>query len=592
MPPILDTAVGTIFVFLLFSLVVSALNEYILSLTDQRAKFLRMGLAEIFGRKTGLSNLKRFGKWVTGGLKFGGDANLGGVGQLFLNHGLINSFSRSGDAVKLSPNLEGGTSPSYIPAGAFVTALFDIVGVQGVRVRITRADAFLKALKGAKPADGSALSFATFDAVLGDFLADDENAEPAAQLDDPLAAIRDQASDARLRATVQNNLAAAIDFAAAQGLIDQLTDGGAKAELNGLVQKAEGTFPAFSLSVGSWFSADASRYALELAVTGAIIKLGQTAAGHTKADIEAGINALDDPKLKASLLSLFRAVDGDLVKFKTAVEGWFNGVMDRVSGWYKRFSQKWIIAFAFILAAFFNVDTLHIVRELSRNPNLSQAVSAQAEAFTKGYKPGTARDQLKEDLENKLKPENERFERARIDEDAAVNAAVNGGSAEKTQLVTARTELNAAQDALNAKRKELIDEVGDSTQAQFFSSVNDLKTSGIPIGWRDQEQRKDLGLDSIGCPRGLSGVAWVFYYPWVYTRNFFAHFWQFLPLASGWLLTAIAASVGAPFWFDLLGRFINIRAAGRAPGEKEATSNPVKPPPATIDTTPGTVPAR
>jgi hypothetical protein len=36
----------------------------------------------------------------------------------------------------------------------------------------------------------------------------------------------------------------------------------------------------------------------------------------------------------------------------------------------------------------------------------------------------------------------------------------------------------------------------------------------------------------------------------------------------GWVLTAFAATLGAPFWFDLLNRFINIRAAGKAPEEK------------------------
>ncbi|MEO8371063.1 MAG: hypothetical protein ABI806_17905 [Candidatus Solibacter sp.] len=36
----------------------------------------------------------------------------------------------------------------------------------------------------------------------------------------------------------------------------------------------------------------------------------------------------------------------------------------------------------------------------------------------------------------------------------------------------------------------------------------------------------------------------------------------------GWILTAIAVSMGAPFWFDTLNRFMNIRNAGRSPDEK------------------------
>jgi hypothetical protein len=36
----------------------------------------------------------------------------------------------------------------------------------------------------------------------------------------------------------------------------------------------------------------------------------------------------------------------------------------------------------------------------------------------------------------------------------------------------------------------------------------------------------------------------------------------------GWLITALAASLGAPFWFDLLNRFVNVRASGKAPEEE------------------------
>ena len=40
----------------------------------------------------------------------------------------------------------------------------------------------------------------------------------------------------------------------------------------------------------------------------------------------------------------------------------------------------------------------------------------------------------------------------------------------------------------------------------------------------------------------------------------------------GWLLTVLALSMGAPFWFDLLNKFMNIRAAGKSPDEKPKTA--------------------
>jgi hypothetical protein len=36
----------------------------------------------------------------------------------------------------------------------------------------------------------------------------------------------------------------------------------------------------------------------------------------------------------------------------------------------------------------------------------------------------------------------------------------------------------------------------------------------------------------------------------------------------GWLITAVALTLGAPFWFDMLNKFINIRLAGKKPGEE------------------------
>jgi len=39
----------------------------------------------------------------------------------------------------------------------------------------------------------------------------------------------------------------------------------------------------------------------------------------------------------------------------------------------------------------------------------------------------------------------------------------------------------------------------------------------------------------------------------------------------GWALTILAICLGAPFWFDLLNKFVNIRSAGKSPAEKPKT---------------------
>jgi hypothetical protein len=45
--------------------------------------------------------------------------------------------------------------------------------------------------------------------------------------------------------------------------------------------------------------------------------------------------------------------------------------------------------------------------------------------------------------------------------------------------------------------------------------------------------------------------------------------WKILSMIFGWLLTVIAVSMGAPFWFDLLNKLMNIRNAGGKPEKAE-----------------------
>ncbi len=40
----------------------------------------------------------------------------------------------------------------------------------------------------------------------------------------------------------------------------------------------------------------------------------------------------------------------------------------------------------------------------------------------------------------------------------------------------------------------------------------------------------------------------------------------------GWLITILALSMGAPFWFDAVGRLVNVRAAGKPPARADAAA--------------------
>jgi hypothetical protein len=84
----------------------------------------------------------------------------------------------------------------------------------------------------------------------------------------------------------------------------------------------------------------------------------------------------------------------------------------------------------------------------------------------------------------------------------------------------------------------------DSPGKRLQKSLDELQKvglpagGGLPLGWNSQDART--------VPR----LAW----PWVLK-------------VLGWLLTAAAISLGAPFWFDVLGKFMVVRSTVK-PHEK------------------------
>ena len=110
-------------------------------------------------------------------------------------------------------------------------------------------------------------------------------------------------------------------------------------------------------------------------------------------DFQTSIAALPNSKLKQSLTAILDYADNDLAIFKKGIGDWYERSMDSVSGWYKRYAQKWLLDLSLGLAVVCNVDTIHIIRVLSSNPklladtvnqavNTAKAATSQASAST------------------------------------------------------------------------------------------------------------------------------------------------------------------------------------------------------------------
>lgn len=79
---------------------------------------------------------------------------------------------------------------------------------------------------------------------------------------------------------------------------------------------------------------------------------------------------------------------------------------------------------------------------------------------------------------------------------------------------------------------------------QEISKQNESVSSILGMGWGDYNKSKNV------CEK----IRYVLF------QTFFVSFSRFF----GFLITALAISLGAPFWFDLLSKFVNLRSSGRA----------------------------
>jgi hypothetical protein len=94
-------------------------------------------------------------------------------------------------------------------------------------------------------------------------------------------------------------------------------------------------------------------------------------------------------------------------------------------------------------------------------------------------------------------------------------------------------------------------------QQQALEAVKTLDSLSLPIGWGRLNGRAQdhAAQDNSGHPQGGLGV-WAFIY------------WTI----PGWLITALAVSLGAPFWFDTLQKLVSLRGTGPKPEQKPAFS--------------------
>ncbi|SKB68349.1 hypothetical protein [Dyadobacter psychrophilus] len=172
--------------------------------------------------------------------------------------------------------------------------------------------------------------------------------------------------------------------------------------------------------------------------------------------------------------SMLHDANNDLVKFKILLENWYNDTMERASGWFKQTTQAILILIGAGLAVGFDVDTIKIMKKLSKDTEAREQLVQMAIDFN----------------------------------------ARNEGLIQK---------MNNGKDTLRVENQL-------NTRLDSLSSIKQTLEADI------QSARSMV----VTPPSDDSSI-------------------------FGYLLTILALSLGAPFWFDLLNKLVKLRTSSAAP---------------------------
>ena len=236
------------------------------------------------------------------------------------------------------------------------------------------------------------------------------------------------------------------------------------------------------------------------------------------------IKALPPSSLRATLFTLADLADNSRDKFLDHIAHWFDETQEHVRAAYRRASGFWLMLIAAILVVILNVDSIRIANVLWQDAKLRDTVAKAAEQYVTEHAAGSTAA---------MKP----------------SAATKPGDKPADQPPSKPGEEAAKQPAETPAQKAAASSNGkpssfdtDLPLNRYLEVRKKLTDSGLPLGWSRTEFPT---LDERPtCPRRIwSGLAFL------------------LIKLAGLAITTLATSLGAPFWFDMVNKLVNIRSS-------------------------------
>ncbi|RYG20991.1 MAG: hypothetical protein EOO07_03760 [Chitinophagaceae bacterium] len=231
------------------------------------------------------------------------------------------------------------------------------------------------------------------------------------------------------------------------------------------------------------------------------------------------------------VLNIWEDSERDIVKFKMQLEAWFDRSMEQATEWYKRKIQIVLLIIGFMMAWLFNADSISISHKLSKDKNAREQLVLLTSSYLKTNPPKP------DNISYTLSAKEAREYKQNLDSLLIIKETI------EADIESTKTLLG-----YGSWPPDSIEVYKNNKQIKFRPQ---LDASLLSVNQKIQSQTSKTVTFS-------SSEKWAYFFG-IFKR----HFW-------GFLITAIAISLGAPFWFDLLNKLMSLRTSNK---EQTASTN-------------------
>jgi uncharacterized protein involved in cysteine biosynthesis len=564
LPLILDIAIGLIFIYLILSLLASEIQEFIATVFQWRAKHLKESIENLLaGDSKDPEEIKRAIELAN---------------KLYANPLLENiNQEAKGQLVKLPRSLtwkigdlyrlittgsretvfgsSKHTGPSYIPSETFATTLLETLKIPILVQQFSESklkEFQQNLLKDIKDwfflPDGNPKIAGIDNDSLSRNVA--PSGEPAKSLLKQFHKLEDEYNKI-LEDFINNTATLEITIERMKERLEKYISG-SKPRLSGIDGAAE-TFDAHMQSLTERFEENERNVLLRglRPSLDQVVKIINIDRENLPQSVRESILALAH-----RAQSRVEIIETDINQLREEIELWFDRSMERASGVYKRNAKGAAIVIGFLIAIAANGDTFYMVSRLSTDRDLRNVIAQNAQMVNEICSPTTP-----------------------------TSAAAPTG---KLTPAPALTATQTSQEYLDCVRNQT-ESVLKKVSLPFGWSTDHLKNqwnfpyqnnpTNWPI-WSVINVLLPISLFTLLISSIVQIVRIILEYPYTKLGYFWLAWLSFftvilviftgVKVIFGWLLSALAISMGASFWFDLLSKVINVRNTGPKPASSDS----------------------